>query len=90
MTNDDLRLLKEELCGALIANGRTASDADDDIVIVAAEAAREAMQPLVEVIGTAPESHRDAAILLALNIMERLALAGHKLDKPDEIDLGRG
>lgn len=79
MGNDDMRLLKEELLGVLIANGRTPSDADD-IVVVAAQASREAMQRLVEVIGTAPESDRDAALILALSIMERLALAGHKPD----------
>ena len=80
MSNDDMRLLKEELHGALIANGRTPSEADD-IVVVAAQAAREAMQRLIEVIGTAPGKDRDAAIILALSIMERLALAGYKVDK---------
>ena len=89
MRNDDMRLLKEELRGVLIANGRTASDADD-VVIVAAQAAREAMQRLIEVIGTAPENDRDAAIILALSIMERLALAAHKPDKLDENDPGQG
>ncbi len=58
-----MRLLKEEIQRALIANGRTPSEADD-IVVVAAQAAREAMQRLIEVIGTAPEKDRDAAIML--------------------------
>ena len=89
MSNDVMRLLKEELHAALISNGKTPSEADD-IVVVAAQATREAMQRLIEVIGPAPENDRDAAIILALSIMERLALAGHKLDKVDKNEPGQG
>ena len=76
-TGDDMRQLTDELRAALIAHGRIASDADD-IVFVAAEAARESMQRLIEIVGTATEGNRDIAIILALNIMERLALSGYK------------
>ena len=80
MTGDDMRQLTDELCATLVANGRKADDADE-IVFVAAEAARESMQRLIEVVGTAPEAIRDMAIVLALNIMERLALSGYDLEK---------
>ena len=85
-TGDDMRQLKDELRAILIGNGRTASDADE-IVFVAAQAAREAVQRLIEVVGTVPEGNRDIAIILALNIVEKLMLSGYKLGKkPDQID----
>lgn len=78
MTGNDMLRLTDELCAVLIAQGRTAGDADQ-IVAVAAEAARESMQRLIEVVGTAPEHHRDVAIVMGLSIMERLALSGFDL-----------
>ena len=76
MTGDDMRQLTNELRGVLIAQGRTAGDADE-IVAFAAEAARESMGRLIEVVGTATERNRDIAIILGLNIMERMALSGY-------------
>ena len=78
MTDDQMRTLQDELRAVLIDKGRTASDADE-IVLVASQAAREAIGRLTEVVGLAPEGHRDLAIVLAINIMERLALAGYDL-----------
>ncbi|MEO6717529.1 MAG: hypothetical protein ABIM50_09835 [Novosphingobium sp.] len=80
MTGDDMRQLTDELCAVLIAQGRTAGEADE-IVMVATEAARESIQRLVEVVGRAPEGHRDVALVLGLNIMERLALSGYDLGR---------
>ena len=78
MTGDDMLKLRGELQATLVARGRSADDAEA-IVAVASQAARDSMQRLVEVVGTEPEANRDLAIILALNIMERLALAGYKL-----------
>ncbi len=78
MTGDQMRSLQHELGGLLIAQGRTPGDADL-IVALAAQAAQEAIQRLIEVVGAAPQAHRDTAIVLALNIMERLALTGYDL-----------
>ena len=82
MTGDDMRALQHELGGVLIAKGRPPGDADL-IVQLATQAAQEAIQRLIEVVGAAPEAHRDTAIVLALNIMERLALSGYDLEKAD-------
>lgn len=84
MTGDQMRAVQHELGGVLIAKGRTPGDADL-IVQLATRAAQEAIQRLIEVVGTAPEAHRDAAIVLAINIMERLALSGYNLG-----EAGRG
>ena len=78
MTVDDMLKLRGELQATLVARGRNAEDVEA-IVAVASQAARDSMQRLVEVVGTAPEANRDLAIILALNIMERLALSGYKL-----------
>lgn len=77
MTGDDMHQLTDQLRGVLIAQGRTAADADE-IVTVAAEAARESMGRLIEIVGTASERNRDIAIILGLNIMERVALSGYR------------
>jgi hypothetical protein len=76
MTGDQMRAVQQELGGVLIAKGRTPGDADQ-IVQLATQAAQEAIQRLIAVVGTAPEAQRDVAIVLAINIMERLALSGY-------------
>ena len=65
MTGDEMHQLTDELRSALIAKGRAASDADD-IVFVAAEAARDSMQRLIEVVGTAPEGNPSNYAMLYL------------------------
>ena len=84
MSFDEMAELKSSLCAVLIQHGRSANDAVD-VVDLAALAASAAIQRLVEIIGTVSEGNRDVAIILAINIMERLALAGYKLgERPDE------
>ena len=80
MTGEDLSKLQGELCTMLIGQGRSAKDAGE-IVFVATQAARDAIGRLTKVVGLAPESHRDTAIVLAIQIMERLALSGYDLGR---------
>lgn len=74
MTGDDLGKLQDELCAMLVAQGRSSKDAGE-IVFVATQAARDAIGRLTKIVGLAPENHRDAAVVIAVNIMERLLLA---------------
>ena len=76
MSGEQMRELQHELGGVLIAKGRTPGEADL-IVQLATQAAQDSIQRLIAVVGTAPEAQRDVAIVLAINIMERLALSGY-------------
>lgn len=75
MSAEELADLEEELRAVLLGTGWTAADADE-IIETASSAARQGIASLVSVAATAQEHNRDRAIILALHIMERLALAG--------------
>ena len=75
MSAEELADLEEELRAVLLGTGWTSADADE-IIDTASSAARQGIASLVAVAATAQEHNRDRAIILALHIMERLALAG--------------
>ena len=86
-TTEDLGQLQDDLRAVLVGRGKNAGDADE-IVFVATQAAQAAIGRLIEVVGSAPDSHRDTAIIMAINIMERLALSGYDLGPKPDCDPG--
>jgi hypothetical protein len=81
MTAEALADLEEELRAVLVDQGRTLSDANE-IIDAASHAARQGIASLVAAAGAAQEHNRDSAIILALHIMERLALANGSQLRP--------
>jgi hypothetical protein len=72
---EELADLEEELRNVLIDKGWAVRDADE-IIDTASSAAHQGIASMVAVAGAAQEHNRDSAIILALYIMERLALSG--------------
>lgn len=80
MTAEELADLEEELRAVLLGKGRAPADADE-IIDIAGRAAQEGIASMVAVARAAQEHNRDSAIILAIHIMERLALSsGSQLD----------
>ena len=94
VTAEELADLEEELRAVLIDKGWAQSDADE-IIDTASSAAHKGIASMVAVAGAAQAHNRDSAIILALYIMEKLALSdesqlnlrdlsGNKTDASDE------
>lgn len=84
MTAEQLAELEIQLGDLLIAKGWAQADADE-IIDAASAAAHQGIASMVAAAGSAQPHNRDSAIILALYIMQRLALSDDSLPDPGKL-----